>query len=228
MVTERLSESCMIGNLKLAPIVTLLAMMIRYALRNLDPSLQLPKLVLPWLTRFKKDYRPGLDYIYLRQLQPLLDCKLCTPKENNQNYSPDPQEIPLVRGLGQMQTIFSSNVIEGDSPLSKTLSNLFNLPLIQKHDILTEVTWKPPPPSWIKINSDGSLGDDCFAVGVVIRDPSGDCLLAMAARTRVASINVLELKARGEGERAETYPAQSSVEEEGTAMAANMSTKVGS
>ncbi|KAK1282399.1 hypothetical protein QJS10_CPB22g00244 [Acorus calamus] len=41
---------------------------------------------------------------------------------------------------------------------------------------------------------DGSLGDDRYAFGAVVRDAQGDCLTAIAARTRAASINILELQ----------------------------------
>ncbi|KAK1301378.1 hypothetical protein QJS10_CPB12g00469 [Acorus calamus] len=73
------------------------------------------------------------------------------------------------------------------------------LPDRKKNDFITEVTWKPPPPGWIKINSDGSLGDDRFAYVAVVQDYFRNGLMALAARTRFASINVLELKGIAEG-----------------------------
>ncbi|KAK1307775.1 hypothetical protein QJS10_CPA09g01182 [Acorus calamus] len=70
---------------------------------------------------------------------------------------------------------------------------------LQQNDTIIEVTWKPPPPGWIKINSDGSLGDDRFAYGAVVRDYFGNGLMALAAHTRFAPINVLELQGIAEG-----------------------------
>ncbi|KAK1308196.1 hypothetical protein QJS10_CPA09g00976 [Acorus calamus] len=57
-----------------------------------------------------------------------------------------------------------------------------------------QVIWSRPLTDWVKINSDGSLGDDRNFFGVVVRDAQGDCFFAMAARTRAASINILELQ----------------------------------
>ncbi|KAK1281477.1 hypothetical protein QJS10_CPB22g00855 [Acorus calamus] len=53
---------------------------------------------------------------------------------------------------------------------------------------------------WIKANSDGSVSDDRYGFGVIVRGPSGDCKQTIAARSRAASIDILELKVEKESQ----------------------------
>ncbi|KAK1311822.1 hypothetical protein QJS10_CPA07g00882 [Acorus calamus] len=85
------------------------------------------------------------------------------------------------------------------SPLSKAMCKVFGLNIVEKQSTTKEVIWQPPQEGWIKINSDGSKADDRFAYGALIRDHRGDCLQALTARVRAASINILELKGLVEG-----------------------------
>ncbi|KAK1287210.1 hypothetical protein QJS10_CPB19g00504 [Acorus calamus] len=47
---------------------------------------------------------------------------------------------------------------------------------------------------WIKANSDGSVAEDRFGFGALIRDSSGNCLKALSSRVIVSSMGILELK----------------------------------
>ncbi|KAK1320924.1 hypothetical protein QJS10_CPA03g00867 [Acorus calamus] len=51
-----------------------------------------------------------------------------------------------------------------------------------------------PPVGWVKANSDGSVSDDRYGFGAIVRGPFGDCKQAIAARSRATSNNILELK----------------------------------
>ncbi|KAK1312370.1 hypothetical protein QJS10_CPA07g00933 [Acorus calamus] len=72
-------------------------------------------------------------------------------------------------------------------------------PLSQSLSLAFEGTWVRPLESWLKVNSDGSKSEDCFAFGALVRNHSGDCLQALTVRVRAASINILELKGLVEG-----------------------------
>ncbi|KAK1286204.1 hypothetical protein QJS10_CPB20g00805 [Acorus calamus] len=85
------------------------------------------------------------------------------------------------------------------SPLSKAMCKVFGLNIVEKQSTTKEVVWQPPQEGWIKINSDGSKAANRFAYGALIRDHRGDCLQALTARVRAASINILEFKGLVEG-----------------------------
>ncbi|KAK1302693.1 hypothetical protein QJS10_CPB12g01020 [Acorus calamus] len=78
--------------------------------------------------------------------------------------------------------------------IPRACRDLFGALLVQKTSLTVQVKWTPPPIGWVKANSDGSLSEDRFGFGAITRNSSGDCVQAIAARTRAASINLLELK----------------------------------
>ncbi|KAK1266749.1 hypothetical protein QJS04_geneDACA016665 [Acorus gramineus] len=61
-----------------------------------------------------------------------------------------------------------------------------------------EVKWEPPPWEWVKANTDGSLSEDRAGYGFLLRDHSGNLIIAEAAKTARNSINQLELMAIGQ------------------------------
>ncbi|KAK1279308.1 hypothetical protein QJS04_geneDACA023006 [Acorus gramineus] len=83
---------------------------------------------------------------------------------------------------------------DSNSPLAEACKILFGISLKSKSSHPIKVRWIHPLEDWVKVNSDRALGDDRFAFGAVVRDTHGECLSAMAARTRAASINILELQ----------------------------------
>ncbi|KAK1300235.1 hypothetical protein QJS10_CPB13g01231 [Acorus calamus] len=91
------------------------------------------------------------------------------------------------------------SIEDSGSPLSLALLSLFGI-------VLEANEMGPSPPGWVKINSDGSLGEDRYGFGAVVRDSRGDCLLAMAERSQAASINILELKGLLAGMRLQNLP----------------------
>ncbi|KAK1297060.1 hypothetical protein QJS10_CPB15g01175 [Acorus calamus] len=54
-------------------------------------------------------------------------------------------------------------------------------------------SWCPPPPGWVKCNSDGSLTSDRAGHGALVRDSTGNFVVGEAAQVPLASINHLEL-----------------------------------
>ncbi|KAK1273201.1 hypothetical protein QJS04_geneDACA023308 [Acorus gramineus] len=81
------------------------------------------------------------------------------------------------------------------------MCNLFGLSVEEKQETIKGISWTPPMIGWVKVNSDSSKSDDRFAFGALVRDCSGNCLSALSARVRAASINILELKGLVEGLR---------------------------
>ena len=60
---------------------------------------------------------------------------------------------------------------------------------------LNYIRWFPPPDSWLKINSDGSMHGDGFAAcGGVIRDSAGQLLHVFSANIGSCPITVVELR----------------------------------
>ncbi|KAK1310312.1 hypothetical protein QJS10_CPA08g00962 [Acorus calamus] len=111
-----------------------------------------------------------------------------------------PKTILVRRILTVTSNAFKEMYFEDSfSPLSKAMCKVFGLNIVEKQSTTKEVIWQPPQEGWIKINSDGSKADDRFAYGALIRDHRGDCLQALTARVRAASINILELKGLVEG-----------------------------
>ncbi|CAI0449506.1 unnamed protein product [Linum tenue] len=64
-----------------------------------------------------------------------------------------------------------------------------------------EISWKPPPPEWVTLNSDGSVLTDSghAAAGGLIRDHTGRCLTAFAYNLGACSITRAELRGAVEG-----------------------------
>ncbi|CAI0421511.1 unnamed protein product [Linum tenue] len=64
-----------------------------------------------------------------------------------------------------------------------------------------EISWKPPPPEWVTLNSDGSVTTESghAAVGGLIRDHTGRCLAAFAMNLGMCSITRAELRGVMEG-----------------------------
>ncbi|KAK1304908.1 hypothetical protein QJS10_CPB11g01218 [Acorus calamus] len=56
------------------------------------------------------------------------------------------------------------------------------------------VTWIPPPPHWMKANSDGSLTEDRGGYGALLRDNASNLIVGIAGRSSLPSINLLELQ----------------------------------
>ncbi|KAK1288055.1 hypothetical protein QJS10_CPB19g00491 [Acorus calamus] len=76
--------------------------------------------------------------------------------------------------------------------IEKTKRNLGIIFVTKKfHDIF--FAWDPPPDSWVKCNSDGSLSDDRAGFGALLCDSQGKFLIGQASRVPPASINHLEL-----------------------------------
>ncbi|KAK1278312.1 hypothetical protein QJS04_geneDACA023361 [Acorus gramineus] len=101
----------------------------------------------------------------------------------------------ILKSLKIPRATFIGNLCEDSSSLlSKACGDLFSVLLVQKTSITVQVKWSPPPIDWVKANSDGSLSEDRFGYGAITRNSSGDCIQTIAARTRAASINLLELK----------------------------------
>ncbi|KAK1283225.1 hypothetical protein QJS10_CPB21g01807 [Acorus calamus] len=98
------------------------------------------------------------------------------------------------------------SIEDSGSPISLALLSLFGIVLEPKSSISILVKWVLPPPGWVKINSDGSLGEDRYGFGAVVRDSRGDCVLAMVERSQAASINILELKGLLAGLRLQNLP----------------------
>ncbi|CAI0409373.1 unnamed protein product [Linum tenue] len=65
----------------------------------------------------------------------------------------------------------------------------------QRAKTSTEIAWKPPPPDWIAINTDGSVKqpDSLAAAGGLLRDNSGRCLGAFASNLGACTITRAEL-----------------------------------
>ncbi|CAI0458485.1 unnamed protein product [Linum tenue] len=64
-----------------------------------------------------------------------------------------------------------------------------------------EISWKPPPPEWVTLNTDGSVVQESgrAAAGGLIRDHLGCCLAAFALNLGVCSITRAELRGAVEG-----------------------------
>ncbi|CAL1360380.1 unnamed protein product [Linum trigynum] len=64
-----------------------------------------------------------------------------------------------------------------------------------------EISWKPPPPEWVTLNSNGSvhISSGHAAAGGLIRDPTGRCLAAYAINLGSCSITRAELRGAVEG-----------------------------
>ncbi|CAL1368849.1 unnamed protein product [Linum trigynum] len=64
-----------------------------------------------------------------------------------------------------------------------------------------EISWKPPPPEWVTLNTDGSVAQDtCHAVaGGLLRDHTGRSLQAFVMNLRMCSITRAELRGAVEG-----------------------------
>ncbi|KAK1259493.1 hypothetical protein QJS04_geneDACA023252 [Acorus gramineus] len=88
---------------------------------------------------------------------------------------------------------------DNGSSLSQVCSKAFGIPLVESLSTSQIALWLPPSAGWVKINSDGSKGDDRFGYGAIVRDPNGDCLVAVAVRSCAASINILELQGMAYG-----------------------------
>ncbi|CAI0435089.1 unnamed protein product, partial [Linum tenue] len=63
------------------------------------------------------------------------------------------------------------------------------------------ISWKPPPPEWVTLNSDGSVhqDSDSAAAGGLIRDHLGYCIAAFACNLGICSITQAELRGAAEG-----------------------------
>ncbi|CAI0472952.1 unnamed protein product [Linum tenue] len=63
------------------------------------------------------------------------------------------------------------------------------------------ISWKPPPPEWVTLNSDGSVHQDSgsAAAGGLIRDHLGRCIAAFACNLGICSITRAELRGAAEG-----------------------------
>ncbi|KAK1326764.1 hypothetical protein QJS10_CPA01g01971 [Acorus calamus] len=133
---------------------------------------------------------------------------LKSKRENEEGGEDSSIKSLLVRKiiLATMSRFFGLYIEDSGSPLSLALLSLFGIVLEPKSSISIPVKWVPLPLGWIKINSDGSLGDDRYGFGAVARDPRGDCILAMAKRSQAASINILELKGLLAGLRLQNLP----------------------
>ncbi|CAI0433284.1 unnamed protein product [Linum tenue] len=59
-----------------------------------------------------------------------------------------------------------------------------------------EISWKPPPPEWVTLNSDGSVLQDSghAAAGGLIRDHTGCCVAAFTSNLGICSITRAELR----------------------------------
>ncbi|CAI0558302.1 unnamed protein product [Linum tenue] len=64
-----------------------------------------------------------------------------------------------------------------------------------------EISWKPPPPEWVTLNTDGSVIQESgrASAGGLIRDHRGCCLAAFAMNLGVCSITRAELRGAMEG-----------------------------
>ncbi|CAL1353889.1 unnamed protein product [Linum trigynum] len=64
-----------------------------------------------------------------------------------------------------------------------------------------EISWKPPPPEWVTLNSDGSVLHDTgqAAAGGLLRDHTRRCLAAFACNLGYCSITQAELRGAVEG-----------------------------
>ncbi|PNY07582.1 ribonuclease H, partial [Trifolium pratense] len=58
---------------------------------------------------------------------------------------------------------------------------------------LKEVIWQPPPPQWIKCNTDGALTPSASACGGIFRNSNAEFLCAFASKTDMASAFSAEL-----------------------------------
>ncbi|KAK1300209.1 hypothetical protein QJS10_CPB13g00247 [Acorus calamus] len=81
------------------------------------------------------------------------------------------------------------------SPALDIMAAQFSIQVHPLEEQLTEVLWCPPPLSWCKVNSDGSLGPDRAGYGHLIRDSNAHLITGAATRSDLFSINILELKA---------------------------------
>ncbi|CAI0404027.1 unnamed protein product [Linum tenue] len=63
------------------------------------------------------------------------------------------------------------------------------------------ISWKPPPPEWVTLNSDGSVhhGTGSAAAGGLLRDHSGRCIAAYTISLGICSITRAELRGAVEG-----------------------------
>ncbi|CAL1387079.1 unnamed protein product [Linum trigynum] len=64
-----------------------------------------------------------------------------------------------------------------------------------------EISWKPPPPEWVTLNSDGSVLQESghAAAGGLIRDHTGSCSAAFAINLGICSVTRAELRGAVEG-----------------------------
>ncbi|CAL1376978.1 unnamed protein product [Linum trigynum] len=64
-----------------------------------------------------------------------------------------------------------------------------------------EISWKPPSPEWISLNTDGSVHTDTnhAVAGSLLRDHTGCCLAAFASNLGMCSITRTELRGVVEG-----------------------------
>lgn len=69
----------------------------------------------------------------------------------------------------------------------------FNVTLHPKAPQIIEVLWKPPPPLWVKCNTDGCSTDSSSSRGGLLRDQNSKFLLGFAENTENGSAFHAEL-----------------------------------
>ncbi|KAK1264535.1 hypothetical protein QJS04_geneDACA021322 [Acorus gramineus] len=62
-----------------------------------------------------------------------------------------------------------------NSPLASKFQSLFRIPYQEKPLVNKWVHWIPPLDGWLKANSDGSLSENQYGLGALVRDHKGGC-----------------------------------------------------
>ncbi|KAK1277813.1 hypothetical protein QJS04_geneDACA016557 [Acorus gramineus] len=81
------------------------------------------------------------------------------------------------------------------SPDLDTISCASGVHTVEKDRFSSIIKWMSPAEGWTKLNTDGSMADDRGGYGALIRNSNSDCLLGLAGRLDLPTINLLELKA---------------------------------